>query len=138
MALLHETLRMFPPVPILSRIAIDADSIGDIAVAAGQKILLSVIGLHHDAHVWREPGRMLIERFPNGVVTSEQREHHMAFSAGERACGGSRFAMIEMPVALLTMLRRLRFAVANHEPMRFSWSASLRRRDGMRLALDAA
>jgi cytochrome P450 len=138
LALVHEAMRMFPPVPILSRIAIDADTVCAIPVAARQKVLLSVIGLHHDSNFWKEPGRMSIDRFPEGEVTAEQREHHMAFSAGPRTCGGSRFAMVEMPIAIMTLLRRLRFDVVGQEPLRFTWSASLRRRDGMRLAVTEA
>ena len=64
MALINETFRMFPAIPILSRIAVAEDHVGGTRIQAGQKVLLSIIGLHHDSMVWPMPSKMDIGRFP--------------------------------------------------------------------------
>jgi enediyne biosynthesis protein E7 len=138
MALINETFRMFPAVPILSRIAVAEDQVGATPIEAGQKILLSIIGLHHDVNFWALPSRMDIGRFPGGNPTDELRKHFLPFSAGPRMCGGSKFAMTELSIALATLLRDLKFEPVDQKPVRFQWGASLRHRDGIRLVVTHA
>lgn len=137
-ALLNETFRMFPAVPILSRIAVEDDRIGASEVQAGQKILLSIIGLHHDSRFWKSPSRMDIGRFRGRETDIELRQHFYPFSAGPRMCGGSKFAMTELAGALFILLRDLQFDAVDKQPVRFQWGASMRHRDGVRLAVSHA
>ena len=137
MALINETFRMFPPVPILSRVAVAKDRVGSVGIQAGQKILLSIIGLHHDCNFWSLPSRMDIGRFPEGDPSGEMRKHLLPFSAGPRMCGGSKFAITELSVALALLLRHLEFEPAEQQPVRFHWGASMRHRDGIRLVVAA-
>jgi|GEM_PF-2639402 len=138
MALINETFRMFPPVPILSRISVAEDRLGATDIQAGQKVLLSIIGLHHDRNFWTLPSRMDIDRFPGGHLTEGLRMHFLPFSAGPRMCGGSKFAMTELSIALATLLRDLRFEPVDQKPVRFQWGASLRHKDGVRLVVSHA
>jgi enediyne biosynthesis protein E7 len=138
MAFINETFRMFPAVPILSRIAVAEDRLGTTEIAAGQKILLSIIGLHHDRNFWSVPSLMDIGRFPEGTHSDELRKHFLPFSAGPRMCGGSKFAMTELSVAIATLLRHLQFEPVDQNPVRFTWGASLRHKDGIRLVVTHA
>lgn len=137
-ALLHETFRMFPAVPILSRITVAEDLVGATDVQAGQKILLSIIGLHHDSRFWASPSRVDIGRFPGGEPDSELRKHFYPFSSGPRMCGGSKFAMTELSVALAILLRDLQFEPVDRRPVQFQWGASMRHRDGINLVVTRA
>ena len=137
-ALINETFRMFPPVPILSRIAVADDRVGGTDVQQGQKILVSIIGLHHDSRFWTSPSRMDTGRFPDGEPDNELRKHFFPFSAGPRMCGGSKFAMTELSGALAILLRDLQFDPVDKQPVRFQWGASMRHRDGVRLAVSHA
>jgi cytochrome P450 len=137
-ALINETFRMFPAVPILSRIAVAEDRVGETDIEAGQKILLSVIGLHHDRNFWVVPSRLDIGRFAEGTHSDELRKHFLPFSAGPRMCGGSKFAMTELSVALATLLRDLQIDPVEKQPVRFQWGASLRHKDGIRLVVTHA
>ncbi len=137
MALVNETFRMFPAVPILSRVAVAEDHVGGTGIQAGQKILLSIIGLHHDRNFWPSPSRMDIGRFPDGDPVGEVRKHLLPFSAGPRMCGGSKFAMTELSAALATLLLNLEFEPAEQQSVRFQWGASMRHRDGIRLVVAA-
>ena len=135
MALINETFRMFPAIPILSRIAVAEDYVGGTRIQAGQKVLLSIIGLHHDSMVWPMPSKLDIGRFPDGEPAGDKRKHLLPFSVGPRVCGGSKFAMTEISAAIAVLLRRLRFEPAEQQPVRFQWGASMRHRDGIRLVV---
>lgn len=137
-ALINETFRMFPAIPILSRIAAAEDQVGGTPIEAGQKILLSIIGLHHDRNFWAVPSRMDIGRFPNGEPSSELRKHLLPFSAGPRMCGGAKFAMAELSIAIAILLRDLRFEPVDKQPIRFQWGGSMRHRDGVNLIVTHA
>ena len=62
----------------------------------------------------------------------------MPFGVGPRACGGARFAMLELPLAMMTLLRKLHFRRMETEEIRFEWGASMRRRRGHRLKVHYA
>lgn len=135
---IDETLRMFPPVAILSRFAESTDTLGGEPVVAGDRVLVSVIGLHQNPESWEAPREFRIERhFPDAPGRSERRSHFMPFSAGTRICGGARFAQIEMAVALIQILRRCSLKMAESAPLAFEWGASMRRRGGQNIQVTA-
>ena len=131
---LDETLRMFPPVAILSRFAEGPDTVGGHAVSAGDRVLVSVIGLHQNPASWDAPREFRLERHdPDAPGRANRRSHFMAFSAGPRICGGARFARIEMEIALVHILRRCRLELSEPLPLAFEWGASMRRHGGQKM-----
>ncbi len=128
---LDETLRMFPPVAILSRVARAEDDIGGHKVAPGDRVLLSVIGIHQNPAAWESPREFRLERHKAGAVSRpDRRSVFMPFSAGPRICGGARFAQMEMSLALMLILQRCRLDLPAPLPLAFDWGASMRRRGG--------
>ena len=138
LALINETFRLFPAVPILSRVAVEEVHVGGTKIQPGQKLILSIIGLHHDRNYWPVPDKMDTGRFPNGDPVGELRKHLLPFSAGPRMCGGSRFAMVEIPVAIATLLAKMQFEPAEQKPIRFHWGASMRHKEGVKLVISHA
>ncbi len=135
---IEETLRMFPPVAILSRFAEGADMVGGHAVAPGDRVLVSVIGLHQSPANWDAPREFRLERHdPDAPGRAGRRSHFMAFSAGPRICGGARFARMEMEIALAQILRRCRLELPETLPLAFEWGASMRRRGGQKMRVTA-
>lgn len=135
-ACVNEAVRIFPPVPFLSRVALAHDHIGGHAVTPGQKVLLSIIGLHHDRRYWPDPAEFDHGRFADGVPSKEQRQHFLPFSDGPRGCGGRIFALTELPIALMAILPRLRVRRSSEESVEFEWAASLRRAGGQPIAIE--
>jgi enediyne biosynthesis protein E7 len=138
LAFINEALRLFPPIPILSRIAQDPDTINEHLIPAGQRVLISVIGLHYDGRFFSKPMNLVLDRFPNGQPTREQLQHFIPFGTGPRVCGGSKFAMVELPLALMILLRSLHFSHAPNSNLQFEWGASLRRKGGHRFLIRRA
>lgn len=133
----NEVLRIFPAVPIISRIANSGDQLGEMKIAAGQKILVSIIGLHHDRRHFANPAAVDLARFPEGKMRSEDHGHYLPFGTGRRVCGGARVAGTELTAALVTLLKHIRVRFADVGPLLFDWDASMRRTGGQRLIVEA-
>uniref|UniRef100_A0A8D1HN68 Cytochrome P450 4A11-like n=2 Tax=Sus scrofa TaxID=9823 RepID=A0A8D1HN68_PIG len=102
---IKEALRLYPPVPGVSRELSKPITFPDgRSLPAGIILSLSIYGLHHNPQVWPNPEEFDPSRFAPG---SARHSHaFMPFSGGSRNCIGKQFAMNEMKVAVaLTLLR---------------------------------
>ncbi|NXF85160.1 CP4B1 protein, partial [Eubucco bourcierii] len=104
---IKESLRLFPPVPAVSRYLTKPLTFFDgRSLPAGSQVGVSIFALHRNRDVWQDPEIYDPLRF--SPENSSQRHSHafLPFSAGSRNCIGQQFAMNEMKVALaLTLLR---------------------------------
>jgi cytochrome P450 len=106
----HETMRLKPVAPQLPLQALREMTIGDVRVPAGL-IVLSLMRRDsvNDAHVPRaaafEPERWLVEGGPSKIAGSAKRTS-MPFGAGPRICPGRYLALLEMKLAMATLLGR--------------------------------
>jgi len=134
-AVFTESLRMRPPVPMLVRAAAAADRIGDVDVLPGQRVTVSVLGIHHHPQFWPNANQFDPERFMGAI--ERQPGSFIAFSAGARSCIGSRLAMIEAPILLARVLQRYRLLPAPNPPLQSLSIITLRPRDGQFVRLEA-
>ncbi len=60
---LEETLRLYPPVWLFTRRAVDADTVGEFAIEPGDNVFLSPWVTQRSAEYWPEPNAFRPERF---------------------------------------------------------------------------
>ena len=104
----QETMRFWPPVPVLTRrVTRSGARLAGRPVPEGTVLALDIVGLHHDADHWESPQEFRPDRaeFRDG---SWHRRAYLPFSAGPRVCGGSGLARLEVHAALAEVLRRFR------------------------------
>ncbi|MGZ5081335.1 MAG: cytochrome P450 [Usitatibacter sp.] len=115
---LKESMRLYPPVPMMSRQAVADARIDGHAVKAGTSVLMPIYAIHRHARRWEDPDAFDPERFSSEREALNPRYQYMPFGAGPRICIGMAFAMLEATVMLATMLQHARFeTVEGHEPL---------------------
>jgi cytochrome P450 len=110
-----ESMRLYPPVPMMSRQAIADAEIEGHAVPAGGSILMPIYAIHRHARRWDRPDEFDPARFSPEKEAAIPRYQYMPFGAGPRVCIGMPFALMEATVILATFLQRARFALARAE-----------------------
>ncbi|MCA0405018.1 MAG: cytochrome P450 [Proteobacteria bacterium] len=106
-AVVQETLRLYPPVPLLPRQAREADQIGDIPVKKGDLIMIAPWLMHRNYDCWENPMHFMPERFMNGARINPL--VYFPFALGPRICPGMNFGLAEATLCLATLVQR--FAV---------------------------
>lgn len=99
----RESLRLYPPVPMMVRQNLCPEEFRDRKLAKGGQIVLSPWHLHRHERLWHRPDEFDPSRFQTENGKTCLREAYMPFSAGPRVCTGAGFAMVEGPL-LLSMI----------------------------------
>ncbi len=106
----HETMRIKPVAPILPLETLREMTIGDVRVPAGIVVTsLMRRDAMSDSHLPRaaafEPERWLADGGP-GAMANAAKRLSMPFGAGPRICPGRYLALLEMKMAMATLLGR--------------------------------
>ena len=99
-----ESLRLYPPAWVLTRIATTATELGGHPVKPGTTVVISPYLIHHRPDVYPDPERFDPDRHGDRMPRSAL----MPFGAGGRKCIGDTFAMAETTLALATICARWR------------------------------
>ncbi|MBV1706235.1 MAG: cytochrome P450 [Hyphomicrobiales bacterium] len=114
-AVIEEAMRLYPPAPTLSRMALAEDEIQGVRVAAGSTVIISPYVVHRHRSLWSEPDYFRPERFLPPARDQIDRYAFIPFGAGPRVCIGQRFAMHEAVIVLATLMRHFGFAMPKGE-----------------------
>nr|XP_033497164.1 cytochrome P450 4B1-like [Epinephelus lanceolatus] len=104
---IKESLRLYPPVPGISRQTTKAVTFSDgRTIPKGSNISIHLFGIHRNATVWENPDVFDPLRFLPENASKRSPHAFIPFSAGPRNCIGQNFAMNELKVATALTLRR--------------------------------
>ena len=112
-AVVQETLRARPVVPVVARRLRDPREVGGHVLPAGTILMVSIYLVHNDPETYPEPERFRPERFLGGVPEDAA---WIPFGGGVRRCLGASFAQLEMKVVLREVLTRVRLRAASSAP----------------------
>ena len=107
----RETLRLYPPVPMMVRENTCPEEMRDRKVRKRSQLVISPWHLHRHTRLWDNPDGFDPERWQTENGKACQRDAFIPFSAGARVCPGAGFAMIEGPLILSRILRDYQVAV---------------------------
>ncbi|WP_326563796.1 cytochrome P450 [Micromonospora peucetia] len=127
----EEAIRLYPPVWLLPRKALEDDEIGGYHVPAGADILISPYTLHRHPRFWDDPERFDPDRFDPSRSTERPRYAYIPFGAGPRFCVGNNLGMMEATLVLAMLLRDVRLAGVPGRPVVPEPMLSLRVRGGL-------
>ena len=103
---IQETMRLYPPIWALIRIAAEDDEIDGTKISKGDKIVMCTYIAHHNPKYWTDPEKFDPERFSPERMKKRVKYSYLPFAAGKRACIGGALSQIENTLALVTLLRR--------------------------------
>lgn len=109
----RESLRLYPPVPMMVREATQEENFRDRNIAVGSQMVLSPWHLHRHSRLWDNPDGFDPARWNTENGREGLRSAYLPFSAGARVCTGAGFAMLEGVLILSQLLKYYRFEVVN-------------------------
>ncbi|HCQ67670.1 MAG TPA: cytochrome P450 [Rhodobacteraceae bacterium] len=127
----RETLRLYPPVPMMVRAAACPERFRERDVPKGAQIVLSPWHLHRHERLWHSPDAFDPGRFATENGKACLRNAYIPFSAGPRVCTGAGFAMAEGPLLLALLVRAFRFETVTERPPMPVAHLTVRGRDGI-------
>jgi cytochrome P450 len=128
---LKESMRLYPPAPVISRISVRDTDLGGEHVNKGVQTVIPIYAIHRHKALWDDPDRFDPERFSPEREARIPRYQYMPFGAGPRICIGMAFAMMEAVAILATLIRSSRFEIiGDYRPLPVS-RVTLRPSHGM-------
>lgn len=131
----RETMRLYPPAWVITRMAAQPVEIGGYLVPAGSNIIVSPWVTHRDARFFPQPDRFIPERWS---TESEQRAPKFAyfpFGGGPRMCIGNSFALMEAAILLAAVAQRFQISLVPGQAIEPLASITLRPMHGVRVRL---
>uniref|UniRef100_A0A182VX81 Rho-GAP domain-containing protein n=1 Tax=Anopheles minimus TaxID=112268 RepID=A0A182VX81_9DIPT len=116
---IKESLRLFPPVPVIARIATEDTQLLSEKITRGTSVAIDIFTMHHSADYFPDAERFDPDRFEAARSTQTFNPYtYIPFSAGSRNCVGQKFAQYELKTTLVKLLQRfqIRLPDANYVP----------------------
>lgn len=131
LAVLKESMRLYPPAYIMSRRAAEDVTIGPHLLKKNTILFVNILGIHHRPDLYPDPERFDPSRFLGDAEKALPRCAYMPFGAGPRICIGNHFALMEGHVLLATIARRVRFERTSTDPIAMEPLVTLRPKGGV-------
>jgi cytochrome P450 len=111
---INESLRLYPPVAVVSREALVDMKFGNIQVPKGVNLWTLVVTLHTDPENWGPDAlKFKPDRFANGITGACKLPHlYMPFGVGPRVCLGQNLAMVELKVLIALIVSNFSFSLS--------------------------
>ncbi|KAM3968140.1 cytochrome P450 4g15 [Aphomia sociella] len=135
---LMETLRMYPPVPIIARDIKQEVTLASTnkKIPAGATVIVATIKLHRRPDIYPNPDKF----DPDNFLPERSADRHyyafVPFSAGPRSCVGRKYAMLKLKIILATILRNFRvYSDLKEEDFKLQADIILKRAEGFKVRL---
>ena len=115
-AVIKESMRLYPPVSLIGREAVEDVEIEEYLIPKGCVVMLSQWVMHHSPKYFDEPERFRPERWLGDLEKRLPRGVYFPFGDGPRVCIGKGFALMEAVLILATVAQKYKITlVPEHE-----------------------
>ncbi|KAL9432238.1 hypothetical protein AB3S75_027287 [Citrus x aurantiifolia] len=116
-AIIKESFRLHPPIPLLNRRALEDCKIGNYIIPKGTLLFVNLWSMGRDPKIWKNPLEFQPERFlsqSNSEIDVRGLHYQLLpFGTGRRGCPGLSLAMQELPTTLAAMIQCFDFKVTS-------------------------
>jgi cytochrome P450 len=130
-AVIQETMRLYPPIWMLMRVASKPDVIEGKEIRAGDRVALFAYGAHHSAKYWENPEQFIPERWLGDAAKRRKPYTYLPFGGGKRSCIGGAMSQVENVLALSILLRRFRPEYVGPDPAGINATVTLTPKGGL-------
>ena len=131
-----ETMRLYPPVPILPRHVENDDVLGNYTLKGGSDVLFSAYLLHRHPDFWDQPETFNPHRFDADAEKKQHPYAYIPFGGGPRLCLGNNFAMMEAVFILAMTTQRFRLNLTSNANIKPLFSLTTRPKYGVPVILE--
>lgn len=112
---IFETLRMYPVLPIIDRIATSDYEIEEtgLIIEKGTPILIPMLGLHYDSNYFSNPNEYDPENFSEFNKQRRNPYVFMPFGIGPRSCIGMRQGLLQSKLGIAQIISRFEVSLAD-------------------------
>jgi len=128
---IKETLRLYPPIHVGNRIAIEDMGIQGYDVQQGTRVMCSIYLTHHDEEIWSNPDQFDPERFDRLSGEKVPPLSYIPFGGGPRNCIGAAFSQIEGKIVLARILQTFQLQIVQDSKVHPYMGATLEPRPGV-------
>jgi cytochrome P450 len=112
----RETLRLYPPITFLPRVANEATKLGDYPIRKGALVMVAPWVLHRHQRYWKDPHLFDPDRFLREDDFTPGA--YIPFGIGPRICAGAAFATVEATLLIARLFRRFDFVTKDPHKVR--------------------
>ncbi|HEV3173280.1 MAG TPA: cytochrome P450 [Actinocrinis sp.] len=134
---IEESLRLIPPVWLISRRSLQEQQIGEHSAPRDTLVLISQYVMHRDERWFPDPTVFDPDRWALAAHIDRPRFAYIPFGAGHRVCVGASFANIELGLVLASLLARWRFRLQPGFTPRIQPLITLRPAHGIPVTVEA-
>ncbi|XP_060078656.1 cytochrome P450 3A8-like [Ylistrum balloti] len=106
---INEALRKYPTLGRLSRHCSKSTTIQGVKIPKGAAVVIPIYHIHHNPSIYPDPEDFRPERFSPESGHKVDPMLFLPFGGGPRMCIGRRFAIMEMKLVLVHLMRKIRF-----------------------------
>lgn len=130
---MNEAMRLYPAFPVLSRkTAVDCQ-LGDYKIPKNTNVVIPIYVMQRHANNWENPSEFIPERFSDPAA--EKSYAFLPFSRGPRRCIAELFAMTEMSIIVVNLLKLYKIELTTDNLPEEVAFVSLKPVDGMKIKL---
>jgi cytochrome P450 len=132
-AVLLESMRLYPAFPVLSRKTSEETSLGKYKIPKNTNVVIPIFVTQRNEENWKDALTFRPERFLQDGA--EKSYAFLPFSRGSRRCIAELFAMVEMSIIVVTVLKSFELNLSQKDLPEAVASVSLKPVNGMKLNL---
>ncbi len=133
--IIQEVMRLYPPIWIIERDALQDDEIGGYFIPAGAMMMLSPYVTHHSPLLWEKPEEFIPERFLPELIAKRAKFAYFPFGGGSRQCIGNHFAMMEAQLLIAIIAQKFDFELDKNHLVEKESVITLRPKYGIKMKI---